>query len=247
MQGGPGARRGYSRETHFCNLINENEKFKNDLIEALFELEVIDEESIEYAKNVKDSARKSDVDILIKNSNSYSIGCSLKSAAANFNQLDRRWLDDWAKVLNMPNYIKEMIQSSLDRKIINSRDIFITAEQEDDIFNFLTSKRGVLLKEAFIRNENSLKLFVVYDENNKEWFICKVSDIIAYIKKQNITRSSQGVIYFGDFLTLQRKGGDGNITNPPKSSPLHPSNQLQLKIKPISIIEKVKSIMIKES
>jgi hypothetical protein len=51
-------------------------------------------------------------------------------------------------------------------------------------------------------------------------------------------------VYVGENLTLQRKGGDGNIKTPPKTSSQHPSNHLQFKIKPLAILKKVKYIVI---
>src|SRR5699024_11224714 len=95
---------------------------------------------------------------------------SLKAAEANFNQLDRRWLSEWAEVLNMPQEIKDMIQSSLDRKVKNSRDVFILPEQEHAILSYLESKKDGIFKELFTKEDENLKVFVAYDEKNNEWY-----------------------------------------------------------------------------
>lgn len=245
MQGSGGAKRGFKRETYFCELVNKEEKFNIQLRSALDELDIIKGE-ITFAKDVK-SSQKSDVVISIQADSLQEVGCSMKSAELNFNQLDRRWLDDMANSLDMPINIKEEIQSSIERKIINSRDILITAEQEELIIPFFESKKDIILKELFTRSDENLELFIVYNEIKNEWSIAKIKDIIDFLMNERITRTPRGVIYFGDCLSMQRKGGDGNVKNPPKSSPSHPSNQLQFKIKPLSIIEKVKSITIKDN
>ena len=46
-----------------------------------------------------------------------------------------------------------------------------------------------------------------------------------------ITFSPNGIIKFGGVLSLQRKGGDGNVTRVPKADIRHPSNDLQFKMK----------------
>lgn len=238
-----GAKRGFSRETKFVNLINNNRTFKQHLEEALTQLKIL-KGHINAAVDVKQSC-KSDVKLITNNRNNKELGCSLKAAESNFNQLDRRWLSDWAAVLQMPQPIQDMIQASLDRKKVDSRGIFILPEQEKAVISFLELSKETLLKELFTKEDENLKAFVAYDEKQNKWFVSSIDDIIRALKAEPITRSNKGVIHIGDCLSLQRKGGDGNIKNPPKTSSLHPSNHLQFKIKPLSVIQRVKSIEIK--
>lgn len=242
---GIGAKRGFSRETLFSELINNDNKFRANLEHSFYQLGIFDGEIIS-AEDVKSSC-KSDVKIYVKDKFGYKgeLGCSLKAAEANFNQIDRRWLSDWADVLDMPALVKDMIQSSLDRKITNSRAVFILPEQKSTVLPYLKSVNELIFKELFTREDENLKVFVTYDEVEKKWYVSKVDDIIQSLKQEQFTTTSKGVIKIGESLSLQRKGGDGNITNIPKSSPLHPSNQLQFKIKPLTIIKKVPTKEIK--
>lgn len=241
-----GAKRGFKRETLFVNLIKNNAEFRKNVEKALSQLDICEGEIVS-ASDVK-RTRKADVKLQLNDSlgRSEELGCSLKAAEANFNQLDRRWLSDWAVLLHMPEEVKGMIQSSLNRKSRNSREIFILPEQESTVLSFLQSKKEIIFKELFTREDENLKAFVAYDEKNHTWYVSKVDDIIERLKKEPFSRTNRGVVNIGDCLSLQRKGGDGNITRVSKDHPQHPSNQLQFKIKPLSIIKKVPAIEINE-
>ncbi|MRB23434.1 hypothetical protein GH839_21530 [Bacillus thuringiensis] len=66
------------------------------------------------------------------------------------------------------------------------------------------------------------------------------------MKQEQFSTTDLRLVTIGDSLSLQRKGGDGNVKKVPKGSPLHPSNQLQFKVKPLTIIDKVPTKEIKE-
>lgn len=244
--GGRAARIGSDQEKGFENLVNTNSRFRELLTNCLNRLEIIRGEVIS-ATWVKNNRFKSDVDLSVNDvvEGQITVGCSIKAAKANFNQMDRRWLSDWAELLNMPAEVSSEIQSSLDRKLINSRAVFITPRQGEIIIPFLEENKERIVRELFTRDEQHTKVFVAYDRSGLIWYIASIEEVINAIVQSPITLTRQGVVRFGDYLSLQRKGGDGNITNPPKSSPLHPSNHLQFKIKPLSIINSVSAMEIR--
>jgi hypothetical protein len=174
---GTEAKRGFKRETIFVNLVNNNSVFRLSLETALADLGII-EGKIIFARDVK-STCKSDVKLFTLDKE---VGCSLKSAELDFNQLDRRWLSNWATVLGMPEDIRIIIQSSLDRKIISSRDTFILPEYAPTVLSFLESKRELLFKELFTKDDENLKAFIGYDENRKEWIVAKISEIVELLE-----------------------------------------------------------------
>ena len=59
-------------------------------------------------------------------------------------------------------------------------------------------------------------------------------------KPTNITFSKKGIIKLGDFLSVQRKGGNGKHIKIPKTDWNHPGNQLQFKISPVRFANYVK-------
>ena len=75
-----------------------------------------------------------------------------------------------------------------------------------------------------------------------------MDDILEFLNENisnNIGFSSKGIIQLGNFLTVQRKGGDGKHIKIPKTDWQHPGNQLQFKFSPLKFahyIEMNKSI-----
>jgi hypothetical protein len=145
------ARLGYRHEQLFTDLINKNSIFNkhiSDFLGIIIPLEAV---------NVK-GREKSDVNLYFGNT---IVGCSLKSAKANFNQLDRRWLEDWVDVLDMPDYIVKHIQHGLDSMSKNSHNAkLIQNEYEEEIITFVRIKIDNLLIELFTRGDSKVKIFI---------------------------------------------------------------------------------------
>jgi len=240
------ARSGFTNEQLFCDLINYNSKFKTAMSRCLNQLHLANG-TVERAEKIA-GRNKTDVRMYLSGSRN-NVGCSIKSAKADFNQLDRRWLDDWVLTLNMPENIKNEIQNSIDRKGRpgHSRDPFILQKQWSLVGGFFERVKIQLLSELFTKNELDLTTLVAYDRDNRRWIICRMFDIIRYIGQSNVGITNKGIVTFGDYLSLQRKGGDGNITIPPKTSPLHPSNQLQFKVKPLALVNAIQHQIINEN
>ena len=71
------------------------------------------------------------------------------------------------------------------------------------------------------------------------FYFYEIDKLITEISKAEIKFSKNGVIKFGEFITLQRKGGNGDKLHLPKSDLRHPGNQLQFKMKIINFINTV--------
>jgi len=233
MKGRKPARRGSKYEKKFVELVNKNREFNKNLrryfgntskpIKAIM---------------VMDNKLKSDVMLLVNDS---LYGCSIKVSEADFSQLDRRWLDDLAEKLNMPVDIIDMLQKCITNKMNNKNDKFILDKYKDQIIYYFKNNIRHLLKELFVRKEDFLKYLIVcfYIDNN--WYITKIIDVFEYIENGEIYTTSKGVLRFGDCLSMQRKGGNGRHVKVPKNHPSHPGNQIQFKLKPISLINNMPS------
>jgi len=68
-----------------------------------------------------------------------------------------------------------------------------------------------------------------------------MEDVIRFLMKNasNISFSKKGIIKLGDFITIQRKSGDGKHIKIPKTEWSHPGNELQFKFSPIKFAEYV--------
>jgi len=233
MKGRKPAKRGFLYEDIFVDLVNNNKEFSKSLRLYLGDLN----KPLKACK-VSDTKMKSDV---ILQFGDCAYGCSIKTSEADFSQLDRRWLSDWAEKLNMPLEIYNMLNKCILNKMVNKRDKFILDKYKDPIISYFKLNLSLLLKELFIRGENILKYLVVcfYLEGN--WYITKILDIFKYIESGEIYTTLYGILRFGDCLSMQRKGGDGKHVKIPKNNPVHPGNHIQFKIKPLSLINNMPS------
>lgn len=233
MKGRKPAKRGFRYEDKFVYLINSDDKFNKSLRFYFGDLS-----KTLRAYKVSDTRMKSDV---ILQFGDCIYGCSIKTSEVDFSQLDRRWLTDLAEKLNMPVEIVDMISECIQNKMVNKYDKFILDRYKDSIISYFKSNLRSLLKELFVRDEDILKYLVVcfYIENN--WYITKMLDIFDYIEKGEIYTTPKGILMFGDCLSMQRKGGDGKHVKIPKNHPAHPGNQLQFKLKPLSLINNMPS------
>ena len=228
------AKRGYKCQSDFLNLVNLDSNFNARLKKSLN----LDKERL-IAKKPLSNIEKTDVVLVVLPDKE--IGCSIKAAEINFNQLERVWLKDLASDIKMPKNIEEAIQACIDNRRLKKSKKFISGAYSQQIVKYFSGNMDVLLNRIFTRNNPLLRYFIVYDYTNKKWHISEITTVINYIKKQPITISNGGVLYFGDSLTLQKKGGNGSHIKIPKSNPAHPGNQIQFKIKPLSIVRNILS------
>jgi hypothetical protein len=75
---------------------------------------------------------------------------------------------------------------------------------------------------------------------NKTIYIFKIQECLKFLEENissNIYFSRKGIIKLGDFLSVQRKGGNGSHITIPKTNWQHPGNQLQFKFSPLRFAE----------
>lgn len=114
--------------------------------------------------------------------------------------------------------------------------MFIEPENQEYIKLELETRLEDLINFIFLNNEN-IKIFVIYNRRKQEIFFYHMQQLLTFFKKSCRTFSKKSIIKIGDYLNLQRKGGDGNYTKLPKTHINHPSNQLQFKMKVLSFTE----------
>jgi len=223
------AKRGYLYENKFVELVNKNEKF-NQSLKRLLKIK-----GRLKAKRITDNRKKTDVKLIVDNKKE--IGLSIKTAEANFNQLERVWLRELARRHNMPKNIENKVNECLREKSKNRKGKFILDKYRDGILDYFKKNLKPILKDIFSKNEENLKYLAVCVFVKDRWHIALMDEVIKEISKSGLSTTVAGVIKIGDYLTLQRKGGDGAHVKLPKSDPRHPGNQLQFKIKPISLLD----------
>lgn len=232
------AKRGFAFQAIFIGLVNQDPSFNKRLKKAIN----LPEETQLAAYKPLTTIEKSDAVLII--SQGKNAGCSIKAAEANFNQLQRIWLKDLASAIQMPKSVENAIQACIDSQRLKISKVFISKGYAKLIMDYFKQNIDALFSKIFTGGDFSVKYLVVYDFNKKIWYLSEIADVIECIKAQQISISSRGILYFGDCLTMQRKGGNGAHVRVPKSHPKHPGNQLQFKVKPLSMIKNMPSFRV---
>jgi len=223
-----------SSEKEIISMINTNSIFRDRLKECLDILGFTLKEEIKaYKDNVK-------TDILIRIDDE--IGISVKSSTGtSFHNLDRRRLEEWRSILNMPDEIFETIKRSILRVARNPRDKFIMEADRAKIKEFLTMHVKTIIDEIFVKGERNLKILMINNKQTRKIYVFNMDDVLNFLynNARNIGFSDKGIIKLGDFITIQRKGGDGKHVTIPKTDWNHPGNQLQFKFSPLKFAEYV--------
>jgi len=233
------ARIGLDSEQDIINRINLGGKFHDILKDCLIKL----------GFNVQGRlrARKDGIktDIFIRINEQEEIGISIKSSTkTSFHQLDRRRLEEWKELLNMPDDIFETIKEAILRIARNSRAKFILEKDRDKIKEFFANHLSEVINEIFRRGEERLKQLIINDKRKRRIYIFRMDDVIEFLIENatnNICFTEKGIIRLGEFITIQRKGGDGRHITIPKTDWRHPGNQLQFKFSPLKFAEYVES------
>ncbi|MGB9831659.1 MAG: hypothetical protein ACPLSP_06285 [Fervidicoccus fontis] len=232
------ARIGLDSEQDIINRINLDEKFCNTIRECLIKLG--------FNPQGRLRARKDSIktDIFIRISEQEEIGASIKSSAkTSFHQLDRRRLEDWKTLLNMPDEIFKIIKEAILRIAKDPRDKFILENDKDRIKEFFANHLSEMINEIF-RKEEKIKLFIINNKKRRRIYVFRMDEVIDFLIKNasdNISFTEKGIVKLGDFVTIQRKGGNGKHITIPKTDWNHPGNQLQFKFSPLKFAEYIES------
>lgn len=237
-KGAKAARVGLDNEKNIVHLINTDEEFKK-LIQKSLETLGFETNNIKEAINVKRRGAKTDV--LLRTS-SNELGISLKTVSKpkfDFNQVQRGRLEAFAKTFEMPEEIYKIFKTSILRKAEaeNSRKcVFIEENNREKIAEFFLNKIDEVMCEIFTRKEDNLKIFIISNLPEKKLYIFNMNDLLNFLIRDGSKisfKKDTGIIYLGEFVSIQRKGGDGNVITYPKKDYRHPSNDLQFKFSPL--------------
>lgn len=229
------ARIGLDSEVEIVDRINTDDKFQKSLRNCLIVLGFNLKNKI---KACKDGVK---TDIFIKIDGK--IGVSIKSSTkTSFHQLDRRRLEVWMSLLNMPVDIFETIKESILRVSRNSSDKFILESDRAKVKDFFAEHLKAILNEIFRKREHNLKLLMINDKRKGKIYVLNMDEVLNFLfenSSNNISFTEKGIVRIGNFITIQRKGGNGKHITIPKIDWKHPGNQLQFKFSPLKFAEHI--------
>jgi hypothetical protein len=240
-KGEKAARIGLEAEQDIIDWINSDELFSNAIKNCLCKL------GFDTQKEYKLIARTDNTkaDIFIRINEKEEIGVSIKSSErTSFHQLDRRNLENWKNLLNMPDDIFKIIKDAILRVARNSKDTFILKKDRRKIKEFIAENLHKMISEVFKRNEEKLKLLIIIDKIQRKIYLFCMDDVIKFViedAENNVGFTKKGIIKLGRFVTIQRKGGDSVTIKIPKTDWKHPGNQLQFKFSPLKFAQSVES------
>jgi flavodoxin len=203
---------------------------------------VIDE--IEYVKAVKISREKTDVQVQIKISiklkdaiDVQNLQVKLVSNTWGFNQIDKRWVNNYVELWDMPTVIisilkrytgeiKPTVSNTHDKRRMLANEFSL--EERQTILNWLCENRMLIVSDILKgrgRFAAEWMLVIQVLPESYKWVLKPMNYCINLFGGGEITITSRGNFRIGN-ITMQRKGGDGGRES---------ANMLQFKINPLDL------------
>jgi hypothetical protein len=167
------------------------------------------------------------------------IQVKLVTGARGFNQIDKRWVDKYSDLWNMPENIKRILKlytGEIKSKKKNKRDerrLFMDEFLQDEQDNLLCwlSKKKILIVSDILKGRGKFTaewmLVTFKNKGNPDWIIKEMNFCMNYFGNGNIEITKNGNVRIGK-ITMQRKGGDNGEKT---------ANMLQFKIDPSELFQ----------
>ena len=159
----------------------------------------------------------------------------LVSNPAGFNQIDKRWVDKYVELWNVPNEITKILKhfaGELLPYIKNPKDerrMFMnefTNDEQKFVVDFIKANQSLIISDILKgRGQFSAEWMLVIlkvKEREVKWALKPMNFCLNLFGNGEVEITKQGSIKIGN-ITIQRKGGDGGR---------HTAQMLQFKINP---------------
>ncbi|NLK13045.1 MAG: type II restriction endonuclease [Candidatus Phytoplasma sp.] len=240
MLGSQTAKAGFRNERDVANKFND---WKNDRdAQKWLKIMKYNLKEIEYVKAKTISGYKADVNVKVQIKlkdvlDIENIQVKLVSNKKGFNQVDKRWLESYDDMWNIPQDIYRLLQyftGELTPYIKGTRDnrrMFLDEfkkSEKEVILNWFRENKVLIISDILKgRGEFSAEWVLVVQkiDNNIRWVLKNINQVIHHYSKGNVEMSPRGSINLGR-VGVQRKGGDGGRPT---------ANMLQFKINPAEL------------
>ena len=239
-KGSDTAKQGFQNEKDIVNKFN-NWKYDK---EAQNWLKVMDYQlsEIEYVEAIIISGFKTDIQVqvtikLTKAIDVENLQIKLVSNLKGFNQIDKRWVDKYAEIWNIPEEIIIILKKYTGEilpVIKNPRDnrrMFINEFSKDNqnkIINWFTDNKILIINDIIKgRGKFATEWMLVAQkiDTNARWILKPINIVINHFANGKIIITKQGNLKIGR-ITMQRKGGDAGRKT---------AQMLQFKINPAEL------------
>ncbi len=195
---------------------------------------------------------KTDVEVLVTTAtgeNRYGISIKLVSTQGGFNQIDKRWLDTYATMWDMPADVKEALarfvgQTPPTTPSRNPDRMFLTElppETQAKVVDFFTRHRDRIISDLFAGDgDHAAGWFLVTARSHEDGdttpasqqsVLVSTKEAAAFFGHGDVAITPAGSLRIGR-ITMQRKGGDNGRTS---------AQMLQFKIDPTDLFARKES------
>lgn len=202
---------------------------------------------IEYVKAVKVYGQyKADIQVRVKiliklksQEDLQNLQIKLVSNPQGFNQIDKRWIDKYVELWNLPEDITKILKcftgeiKPLEKETKDPRRTLLSEMEEDDqkkIVNFFDKNKILIISDILKgRGEFSADWMLVILKINNEstWILKSINEAMNVFGKGDVRITDKGSLRIGKIL-MQRKGGDNGRDT---------AKMLQFKINPVELFK----------
>jgi hypothetical protein len=170
------------------------------------------------------------------------LSVKLVSNPQGFNQIDKRWVDKYVEMWNIPDNIARALKLFTGEKkpkqtgLKDRRRMFLnemTKNEQNKIINFFTKNKILIISDVLKGNDSfpvDWMLVVLKKKNqNPEWCLKHINYVLNIFGSGDVKITNKGSLKIGK-ITMQRKGGDAGRET---------SKMLQFKINPMELFNKM--------
>lgn len=239
------ARGGFRNEKdvikHFNNW--ENDELAQEWLKAMG----YNVSNIEYVKAIKVRGQyKADIQVSIKiiiklktQEDLQNLQVKLVSNPQGFNQIDKRWVDKYVELWDIPQDIAKILKfftgeiKPLKNNLRDSRRMFLDEMNEFDqnkLINFFNKNKILIISDVLKgRGEFSADwtLVILKMKGESRWVLKSINQVMNVFGAGDVRITREGSLKIGK-IGMQRKGGDGGRDT---------AKMLQFKINPVELFK----------
>lgn len=164
----------------------------------------------------------------------------LVSNPQGFNQVDKRWVDKYIELWNIPKDVVRILKlftgeiKPTEKELKDPRRMLLTEMREDDREKILSffKKNKILIVSDILKGRGEFSadwvLVILKVNGESRWVLKSINEAMNIFGNGKIRISNQGSLKIGK-IGMQRKGGDGGRKT---------AQMLQFKINPVELFNK---------
>lgn len=193
-----------------------------------------------FARAYKTGTDAGKSDVIVAFDDQTRISANVKAFSAGFNQLTRTTIGSFCTEFAISE-LRPTLEAGAIRKAGRTGKFVADSEQELVLAAFAPIARRIV--HYSLANLENPELLVLYDRGANRMHVYDLAEMLANLD-YTTTISARGTIKIGEYVTVQRKGGNGvKFNHIAKTSLAHPGNNLQVKMKVKAFVQNVDPIV----